>query len=501
MTPSLSIRSARAAPRLGGFTLKLFVALGLVALADVVFGGGGRFGSASAAFGAAWLVGLWAAQPAMRHGGALVAYAFAWAMAVVLFEDPNGLAAVLFWGGLTAAALAPRLAPGQDLRRWATGVGSGIVGPAASPVLDVAAFLKARKRAQGASFARIAATLAMPMIGTAVFAFLFAQANPIISDWLTRYRSDAPVLNVPRIAFWIAVAALVWASLRQRGVYASAAPRKPSAAPSVWPGASALSILLSLILFNLLFALENALDIAFLWSGAALPDGVTLADYAHRGAYPLIATALLAGAFVLVFLRPGASGADNPAIRKLVYLWIAQNILLVASSALRTVDYVEAYSLTRLRLAALIWMALVAFGLAMICWRIWKAKSGAWLVGANALALVATLSVCATVDLGEVTARWNARHAEEIERRSAQIDMAYLEWLGPSALGALTELRTRSNDPGLRWMAGKAEERVMAKLAARQSDWRSWSWRGARRLAAAQAAAEAEARPSETTTN
>ena len=34
-------------------------------------------------------------------------------------------------------------------------------------------------------------------------------------------------------------------------------------------------------------------------------------------------------------------------------LWIAQNLLLVASTMLRTLDYVEAYSLTELRIAAL----------------------------------------------------------------------------------------------------------------------------------------------------
>ena len=65
-------------------------------------------------------------------------------------------------------------------------------------------------------------------------------------------------------------------------------------------------------LFQAVFALQNGLDLAFLWSGAPLPDGMTLAEYAHRGAYPLIATALLAGLFVLVTLRPGAPTRRNP---------------------------------------------------------------------------------------------------------------------------------------------------------------------------------------------
>ena len=96
------------------------------------------------------------------------------------------------------------------------------------------------------------------------------------------------------------------------------------------PGVSVASVTLSLILFNSLFALQNGLDLAFLWSGAGLPEGVTLAEYAHRGAYPLIATALLAGLFVLVTLRPGSETASAPLIRRLVVVWVGQNIFLAA---------------------------------------------------------------------------------------------------------------------------------------------------------------------------
>ena len=61
----------------------------------------------------------------------------------------------------------------------------------------------------------------------------------------------------------------------------------------------------SLILFNVMFALQSALDLTYLWGGASLPNDMTYAYYAHRGAYPLIATALLAAGFVLIAMRPG----------------------------------------------------------------------------------------------------------------------------------------------------------------------------------------------------
>jgi len=140
-----------------------------------------------------------------------------------------------------------------------------------------------------------------------------------------------------------------------------------------------VTLILSLAVFNALFALQNVLDLTFLWSGAPLPGHVTLADYAHKGAYTLILTALLAGAFVLICLDPGAQASKSRSVRWLLVFWILQNLFLVASSALRLADYIDAYGMTRLRLAAFVWMALVAMGLVLITARILSGRSSAWL--------------------------------------------------------------------------------------------------------------------------
>jgi hypothetical protein len=244
--------------------------------------------------------------------------------------------------------------------------------------------------------------LALPVVGGGVFLGLFAMANPVIGQILSAI--TLPALDIARALFWIAALIGVWTFLRPRYLRWS---QKREAAPLVSPipGVNVGSVGLSLLVFNGLFALQNGLDLAFLWSGAALPKGVTLADYAHRGAYPLIATALLAGLFVLVALRPGSATARQPGLKGLVVLWVAQNILLVASSILRVLNYIEVYSLTRLRIAALVWMGLVAVGLVLICWRLLRDKSSRWLINANALAAILTLTGCSFVDLGGVAAR------------------------------------------------------------------------------------------------
>jgi len=126
---------------------------------------------------------------------------------------------------------------------------------------------------------------------------------------------------------------------------------------------TAQSVTTSLVLFNAMFALQTGLDLTYLWSGAALPAGMTHAEYAHRGAYPLVATALLAGGFALMS-RPFA--AESRLVRGLLLAWVGQNVALVISSLYRLDMYVAEYGLTYLRVHAGIWMVLVAVWLAFV---------------------------------------------------------------------------------------------------------------------------------------
>ena len=121
-------------------------------------------------------------------------------------------------------------------------------------------------------------------------------------------------------------------------------------------------------LFNIIFAVENTLDLRYLYS-EKLPAGMTYTQYVHRGAYPLIAAALLAGVFVLITFRPKSQTEQSRTARHLVYAWIAQTILLTASAAWRLRRYIEMSELTRLRVASIIWFFIVAMGLFYIVWR------------------------------------------------------------------------------------------------------------------------------------
>ena len=395
--------------------------------------------------------------------------------AAMLVDDPGPLAWSLFWAALSVAALIPRAHRFDDAWRWAMRLlVHGVATPFALP-FDLRRMGAVRGR--GVSPVRIAATLALPLIGGTLFLFLFASANPLIENAF----STIQLPEAWQIGLWAAVAAIAWPAFRPRAGLMGWAARLPDPEPRI-PGTSLPSVLLALGLFNLLFAVQNALDIAFLWSGAGLPAGVSAADYAHRGAYPLIATALLAGFLALAMLRPGSASAGHRGARRLVILWVAQNLVLVASSVLRTIRYIDESMLTAWRIAALLWMGLVALGLVLIAWRILAGKSARWLVNANALAAGIVLSVCGVVDLGATAAAYNVR-----AQRPEAVDLCYLMRVGDGALLPIIALERRVTDAGQRDQVRYVRDMLYADLTWRQAQWGRWTPRGSRRLAAARA--------------
>lgn len=467
------------------FLQKILLAAALVALADHLFFFQ-RAGSTVGLFAAALLTAILVSTPAIgRSRAALTAACAALVFVAVLGDDPSTLAVFLFLVAAALAALLPRASAFDDGWRWTKRlILHAFLAPLA-PVLDWGRLRSARRRRGPARFASALPLLAVPVIGTALFLALFTAANPLISDAFARVDLMLVVggFSVARLAFWILILLLVWSLLRPPRILL--APPAAREGELILPGVSPASIGLSLAAFNLVFALQNGLDIAFLWSGAPLPGDMTLAEYAHRGAYPLIATALLAALFVLVTLRPGTPTGESPLVRRLVYVWIAQNVVLVASTMHRTFDYIEAYSLTRLRIAALVWMALVAVGLVLVCIRLWRRKSGPWLINANLAAALVALTICSAVDLGAVAARWNVRHAREVGGAGVRLDLCYLNRLGPSALLPLIELESRPIGPRFQERVRWTRNLIMDRLATSQGDWHGWTFRNARRSAEA----------------
>ncbi len=363
----------------------------------------------------------------------------------------------------------------------------------AVPLRFIRDFIRWRKTARRFGRRRIRfasiAVWVMPLTLGAVFLTLFGAANPVIDYWLSLIdlMKLLDLIQLARIAFWLVVLACVWALLRPRlprfrrliprprqnlaGAQPAAKPERHIVEDIVF-GKGA--ILRALIVFNALFALQTGLDAAYLWGGVALPDGMSYAAYAHRGAYPLIVTALLAAGFVLAALRPGSETSGDPLIRRLVYAWVAQNIVLVISSILRLDLYIGVYALTHWRIAAFVWMGLVASGLALIIARIALGKSNEWLFSANLLTLSATLYACCFVNFAATIANFNVDHSLEMSGSGTPLDAEYLRSFGAVALPALDRYYMHQTGHLTTWVV---DLQTADDYIAEQKKWRAWSFR------------------------
>ena len=466
------------------YVIKTGLASALVLLADFLLWDRGP-GSVFGGFALAWVAATAVSQRSIRSSrAAIVALMLAVGLALVLAIEPSLLGWVLFWSALSLAVLMPRGAQVGDAWQWFRRLivhGFTLI---VGPVADWLRVTRAQKRTGKLCATRHLPMLVLPLVGGAVFLALFAMANPLIGDWISSLQGpEVSGSTVLRAFFAAFVLMTVWGSLRPHRLRFGFKPLQQSDAVVI-PGVSVGSLILSLLTFNALFALQNGLDIAFLWSGARLPGDMTLAGYAHRGAYPLILTALLAGLFVLVTTQPGSAMAKNGIIRALVTLWIAQNVFLVASSILRLTDYISAYSLTILRISALLWMVLVGLGLVFIGWRMMRGKTSAWLVNMNSAAALALLAGCSIADLGAVAAGWNVRHAREAGGPGVFLDRCYMHSLGASALLPLVAFERKVQSPHLRDNVARVRQEILEDVRIQQSHWQSWTWRNARRLSA-----------------
>ncbi len=277
-------------------------------------------------------------------------------------------------------------------------------------------------RADGAAL-RVLRAWGFPVGGALVLAALMVSANPVLSDWADRvWRFD---IRLDRVLFWLGAAVMIWPMLavavQPELLAPRIGPKRRRSLPSF--GLNAGSVANALIVFNLLLAVQTGMDIIFLWGNAELPEGMSHAEYAHRGAYPLLATALLAGAFALA-ARPYLD--ERQGLTRWMMLWLGQNVLLVVSSLMRLSLYVEAYGLTYLRIHAAIWMALVAAGLCLTGWQILRGKSNRWLLLRSTALGIGVLYACCFVNFAALIARENLRHPQ-------RYDEYYVCQLGPMA--------------------------------------------------------------------
>jgi hypothetical protein len=478
---------AQAPPLASRWLRQGLTALALIALADWLFYREG-FGISLLVFALALAIATLVANPIVASWRRV-----GWAMAVLaigflpIIEDCSALSILFAWGSAAVFALMTSDVFARPIQAQALRTAAFLISGPARLVQDwTAAYGSSDVKAATGRHAGALMTWVLPITFGAVFVWLFAAANPVLEGWLRQLDLERVLdaISLPRIAFWVGICMAIWSfvSSRAAALFPVTMPKIEAAGfDSITYGRifGFDAILRSLIVFNALFALQTAMDAGFLWGGLSLPNGMTYAAYAHRGAYPLIVTALLAGGFVLVAMQPGSKAEGSRLMRALVFAWIAQNVLLVLSSIQRLSIYVDVYHLTYWRIAAFIWMGLVAAGLVWLIVRILGRRSNAWLLSANLWTLVATLYACCFINFPSQIAHFNMSHNQSAGSSCTLFDANYLTSLGPEIVPALDQFKGKMC-PLQAASIGSNRLSLVLEHRIAMSNWRAWSFRGSR---------------------
>ncbi len=404
--------------------------------------------------------------------------------------EPSALNMAAGFCFVSAAALTKRGALASDSLRMARYV---LLGALAAPLRFMNDCWSASSEIRRLRPAVRFGNFAVPLAATILFGVLLIAANPVLEsavlslDGLIYRWLGNPLANLfsaqVLIVFPLALV-LSWSVLRSQ---AAVDVHHATLAPATWHEVffKPTVITATLAILNFMFLTENALDIHHIWLRAALPAGMTHADYVHRGSYMLIVTVILAAAFIMVALRPGTETNASGRVRGLVYAFAAQNFLLVLSSAQRTLSYIDAYGLTEWRLAGLIWMGLVATGIGLTVWRIVAERDNRWLINANLSAAALVVLTCGLADFRPFIANFN------VDRAIARLDPLAFDVsyngrsLGFAALPALKRYQDhfRASAPFSPFVQAKMDEvmtiqrELQASFVETQGDWRSWTLR------------------------
>lgn len=166
-----------------------------------------------------------------------------------------------------------------------------------------------------------------------------------------------------------------------------------------------------LVLVNALLLVVNTIDIAWVWFGFTVPEDFSLKQFVHEGTWLLIISILLSMLILLHLFRGnlnfyGRSGT----LKKLAFVWIAQNFVLGISVFLRNYHYISFHGLAYKRIGVIVFLGLVLVGLVTLYIKVWRCRSFFYLARVNGWAWFAVLVGLTVVDWDSTIVRYNLAH-------------------------------------------------------------------------------------------
>ena len=220
-----------------------------------------------------------------------------------------------------------------------------------------------------------------------------------------------------------------------------------------------------------LYLVFVGIQLPYLFGGKEIIEstsGLTLADYARRGFFELVAVSALTLAVLLLL---GGTTNSRRRFRSLALALLACLILIMISAAQRLLLYMDSFGLTLARLAATVFMVWLGICLLLVAFNLIR-RTDRFLVAAAVYSAVALAFALALSSPPQLIANFNIAKARQ---NSVPVDFQYLQSLGAEAVPVLLNEFDRLPEYGRCMLArGWVQEFDLVNTA--EHDWRNWNF-------------------------
>jgi hypothetical protein len=364
--------------------------------------------------------------------------------------------------------------------------------------------------------ARASLSVVLPLIALFAFGGLFVLANPDavsffgkrlgeffhrLSEWFVQ-----TALRPTELLFWFLIACVTAGLLRpilqlaqllggeQRSF---AQPSGPSQGQRQGAESKAGSGTTTTQDVSLYAAFRNTLvSVIALFAGYLLyefsslwfrtfPEGFYYAGYAHQGAAWLtIALALATLTLSLVFSGTVLSDSRLPKLRRLAWIWSAQNLILSLAVYNRLYIYIDFNGMTKMRIVGLFGTSLVVVGFLLMVWKIARGRDFPWLVQRQLWAFAMAVYLFSLTPVDGLAARFNVRRVQQGNLAACmQLGVHKLDLEGTMALLPLLDSPNKPiRDGAAARLAGQAELLERQEKRRAQLGWTATQAAGPRAL-------------------
>lgn len=271
------------------------------------------------------------------------------------------------------------------------------------------------------------ALLAAPILP--VFSLLFASADAVFSRYTEKLMN---VFSPNAFSHLLMIAVFGWiATGLLSGVCENRFFKNRQGKPLIKLGTEDTAVFMGLVVA--LFLLFVFLQLAYLFGGAETiqsTSGLTLAEYARRGFFELLA---VAGLTLILLITVSSSNCNQRVFRPLAAILIACVLIILFSAGQRLGMYIAEFGLTIDRLGAASVMLWLAIGLLLFALTILRGRVTNFATGLSITGIVVVFSLV-LANPAAVVARINMDRAVNDNR---PVDIAYLLSLGSDAVPAI----------------------------------------------------------------